>query len=227
MNATSKVYLVDDDEPFLLAQSRMLGAAGMPVVAFDSATRLLACLSPEDHGCIVTDLFMPEMSGLDLQAALMATGVVLPIVFLTGRADIPSTVHAMRDGAVDVLEKTTPCDVLLAAIRRALETDVHAQESRQHIAELRERFSRLTPREREVLQFVLGGSMNKQIAARLGIHERTVKLHRTAITMKLGVRSAAQISEMAHEAGLVISGQNAPEYHVPRYYSAGPYVPAR
>jgi two-component system response regulator FixJ len=205
MNAAAKVFLVDDDVPFLLAQSRMLEAAGMPVIAFDSAARLLARVSPKEHGCIVTDLFMPGMSGLELQAALTAAGVELPIVFLTGRPDIPSTVHAMRDGAVDFLEKTAPCELLIDSIRRALATDVLARESRQYVAELRERFALLTAREREVLQFVLTGCMNKQIAAQLGIHERTVKLHRTAITMKLGVRSAIQISEMAHEAGIVVS----------------------
>lgn len=215
MNGAAKVFLVDDDAPFLRAQSRMLGAAGMSVVTYDSATQLLACLSTEDQGCIVTDLFMPDMSGLDLQAALTAAGVVLPIVFLTGRADIPSTVHAMRDGAVDFLEKSAPCEVLLDSIRRALVTDALAHHSRQHVAELRERFSRLTPREREVLQFVLGGCMNKQIAARLHIHERTVKLHRTAITMKLGVRSAVQIGEMAHDAGLILPGLHAPRPQVP------------
>lgn len=210
MSGAATVFLVDDDAPFLLAQSRMLGAAGMPVATFDSPARLLARISPDDHGCIVTDVFMPGMSGFDLQAALLDAGVEMPIVFLTGRADIPSTVHAMRDGALDFLEKTAPCEVLLGAIRRALETDFRAQESRRYVAELRERFSRLTPREHEVLQLVLEGGMNKQIAARLGIHERTVKLHRTAITMKLGVRSTAQISEMAHDAGIIEPGPHVP-----------------
>jgi FixJ family two-component response regulator len=205
MSAT--VFLVDDDVSFLVAQSRMLRGAGIRVVSFDAADRLMSCLTPADRGCIVTDLFMPGMSGLELQAALANAGVVMPIVFLTGHADIPSTVHAMRDGAVDFLEKTAPCDVLLEAIRTALASDSAGHESRQYAAELRQRFSRLTPREHEVLRQVLGGNMNKQIAAHLGIHERTVKLHRTAITMKLGVRSTAQISEMAHDAGIVVTGQ--------------------
>ncbi len=205
MSDGGKVFLVDDDPSFLLAQSRMLRVAGIPVCTFHAAKLLLDCLGPDDRGCIVTDVFMPGMSGLELQAALVHAGVVLPIVFLTGRADIPSTVHAMRDGAVDFLEKTASCEILLEAIRRALTNDATGHESRQNAAELRRRFSRLTPRENEVLRCVLGGNMNKQIAAQLGIHERTVKLHRTAITMKLGVRSAAQISEMAHEAGIAAS----------------------
>jgi FixJ family two-component response regulator len=207
MSALATVFLVDDDTSFLQAQSRMLRVAGIPACTFHTAKLLLDCLDPDDRGCIVTDLFMPGMSGLELQAALAGAGLVLPIVFLTGRGDIPSTVHAMRDGAVDFLEKTAPCEVLLDAIRKALASDASAHESRQHAAELRRRFLRLTPREHEVLQHVLGGAMNKQIAARLGIHERTVKLHRTAITMKLGVRSTAQISEMAHEAGIVVAGR--------------------
>jgi FixJ family two-component response regulator len=203
--SSETVFLVDDDPSFLLAQSRMLRVAGIPVCTFHSAKLLLDCLAPDDRGCIVTDLFMPGMSGLELQAALAQAGVVLPIVFLTGRADIPSTVHAMRDGAVDFLEKSAPCEVLLEVIRRALASDTAAHESRQYAAELRRRFSRLSPRETEVLRCVLGGRLNKQIAAQLGIHERTVKLHRTSITMKLGVRSAAQIGEMAHEAGIDVS----------------------
>ncbi len=212
--SSATVFLVDDDPSFLLAQSRMLRAAGIPVCTFHAAKLLLDCIAPDDRGCIVTDLFMPGMSGLELQAELSQAGVVLPIVFLTGRPDIPSTVHAMRDGAVDFLEKSAPGDVLIEAIRNALANDRDAHEARQHAAELRRRFARLTPREDEVLRYVLGGSMNKQIAARLGIHERTVKLHRTAITMKLGVRSAALIGEMAHEAGIDMSVRPVPASHV-------------
>ncbi len=208
--SSATVFLVDDDPSFLLAQSRMLRIAGIPVCTFHAAKLLLDCIAPDDRGCIVTDLFMPGMNGLELQSHLSQVGVVLPIVFLTGRPDIPSTVHAMRDGAVDFLEKSAPCEVLLEAIRNALASDRDAHEARQYAAELRRRFARLTPREDEVLRYVLGGSMNKQIAARLGIHERTVKLHRTAITMKLGVRSAAQIGEMAHEAGIDMSVRPMP-----------------
>lgn len=204
------VFLVDDDPSFLLAQSRMLRVAGIPVCTFHAANLLLECIGPDDRGCIVTDLFMPGMSGLELQSELAQAGVVLPIVFLTGRADIPSTVHAMRDGAVDFLEKSAPCEVLLGSIRKAFADDSTAHELRQYAAELRRRFARLTPRENEVLRFVLAGSMNKQIAGSLGIHERTVKLHRTAITMKLGVRSAALIGEMAHEAGIDMSVRPMP-----------------
>ena len=201
MSATATVYLVDDDPSFLVAQSRMLRAAGLPVSSFDSAARLLACITPVDRGCVVTDLSMPEMSGLELQSALAAAGAVMPIVFLTGRADIPSSVLAMREGAVDFLEKTADQDALLGAIRRALASDAEMHETRRQAVEIRQRFSRLTPREREVLQHVVTGSMNKQIAARLDIHERTVKLHRTSITVKLGVHSAALLAVMARDVG--------------------------
>jgi two-component system, LuxR family, response regulator FixJ len=212
MSATSTVqlatvHLVDDDPSFLLAQSRMLRAAGFPVSTFDSAARLLTCITPADRGCVVTDLWMPGMSGLELQAALYSKGSVLPIVFLTGNADIPSTVHAIRAGATDFLEKTASQESLLDAIRRALVSDANSHETRRQAVELRQRFSRLTPREREVLQHVVTGSMNKQIAARLDIHERTVKLHRTAITVKLGVHSTALLAVMARDAGFAAASR--------------------
>jgi two-component system response regulator FixJ len=212
MSATSTVHLatvhlVDDDPSFLLAQSRMLRAAGFPVSTFESAARLLACITPADRGCVVTDLWMPDMGGLELQAALYSAGSVLPIVFLTGNADIPSTVHAIRAGATDFLEKTASQESLLDAIRRALLSDASSHETRCQAVELRQRFSRLTPREREVLQHVVTGSMNKQIAARLDIHERTVKLHRTAITVKLGVHSTALLAVMARDAGFAAASR--------------------
>jgi FixJ family two-component response regulator len=202
MPAGGTVYLVDDDESFLVAQSRMLRAAGLEVRAFRSAAELLSNVSPQSRGCVVSDLSMPGMSGLDLQAALAASGAVLPIVFLTGYGDIPSSVQAMRGGAVDFLEKMASQEQLLAAIRGALETDAAGHESRARVAELRRRFARLTPRELEVLRHVIGGAMNKQIAARLGISERTVKLHRTSIATKVSVHSTATLASWVREAGL-------------------------
>lgn len=201
--AAATVHLVDDDCAFLAATSRSLACAGFVATAFNSATELLSRVSAETRGCVVTDLDMPDMSGLELQALLRLRGIGMPVVFLTGDADIPSSVLAMRGGAVDFLEKPAPTERLLAAIIRALETDVETYAARMRLEDRRRRIATLTEREREVFALVARGMMNKQIAAALGIHERTVKLHRTAITTKLAVHAVAQLAVMASEAGLL------------------------
>lgn len=190
------VRVVDDDGSYARALSRLLTARGYEVTSYASGAELLAQLSSEPRGCVVMDLHMPGMDGLELQSELARRGVRLPVVFLTGAADIPSSVSAMRGGAVDFLEKRAPSEQLTAAVERALASD---REQR----EVRERFAGLTERELEVLRHVLRGRMNKQIAADLGIHERTVKLHRTAVTSKVGVRSVAELATLARDAGLV------------------------
>jgi FixJ family two-component response regulator len=194
--------VVDDDASFLAAVSRLLRATGHLVKTFSSAAEFLKYLPAAGPGCVVADLHMPGLSGLDLQAALAKSGNPLPIVFLTGRGDIPSSVRAIRQGAEDFLTKLAPREELFDAVKRALARDAREREARARQSELRARFDALTEREREVLQHVLRGQLNKQIAADLGIHERTVKLHRTAITTKLGVPSVAELSRLAHEAGL-------------------------
>ncbi|MBW8905412.1 MAG: response regulator transcription factor [Betaproteobacteria bacterium] len=190
------VRVVDDDGSYARALSRLLTARGYQVTSYASGAELLAQLSSEPRGCVVMDLHMPGMDGLELQSELARRGLRLPVVFLTGAADIPSSVSAMRGGAVDFLEKRAPSEQLTAAVERALASD---REQR----EVRERFAGLTERELEVLRHVLRGRMNKQIAADLGIHERTVKLHRTAVTSKVGVRSVAELATLARDAGLV------------------------
>ena len=142
------------------------------------------------------------MNGLDLQSALARSGNPLPLLFLTGHGDIPSTVRAMRGGAEDFLEKRAPKEKLLDAVRRALARDAREREERARQRELRARFDALSERELEVLSHVVQGRLNKQIAADLGIHERTVKLHRTAITTKLGVQSVAELTRLTEEAGI-------------------------
>jgi FixJ family two-component response regulator len=196
------VYLVDDDESYLRALSRVLTAQGFEVRAHASAEALLAVLSPGVRGCVVADLEMPGMGGLDLQRAMSESGIRMPVVFLTGRGDIPSTVSAMRDGAVDFLEKHAPRERLVAAINVALERDRAEWEHRVESDARAQRFARLTRRELEVLREVVKGLMNKQIAAVLGVSERTIKMHRTAITQKVGVHSVAQLVTLAREAGL-------------------------
>lgn len=196
------VHLVDDDPSFLAAAARLLRAHGLPVRSFANAQDLLAEVSARTRGCVVADLRMPGMSGLELQDALARSCRGLPIVFLTGAGDIASTVRAMRSGAEDFLEKRCPEAQLVAAVRRALERDARSSAERDRLQALRARFEALSAREREVLSHVVRGRMNKQIAADLGIHERTVKLHRTAITTKLHVRSAAELARLAQTCGL-------------------------
>ena len=194
------VFVVDDDASFRAALSRLLRAAGHQVKAFASASEFVESLPATGPGCVVADLQMPGLSGLDLQAALAGSDNPLPVLFLTGHGDIPTSVHAMRLGAEDFLTKGAPREALLDAVNRALARDAHERAERERVQEARARFATLTEREREVLEHVLRGQLNKQIAADLGIHERTVKLHRTAITNKVGVQSVAELTQLWMEA---------------------------
>ena len=196
------VYVVDDDESFVTALSRLLRLNGLEPRPFTSASRFLESLEDSCRGCVLADLSMPDMSGLELQERLAASAAPMPIVFLTGHGDIPASVRAMRNGAVDFLEKRVPADELLRAVCIALERDARDSTSRARLSDIKARFARLSAREHEVLQHVVEGRMIKEIAAALDIHERTVKLHRTAITRKVGVQSSALLATMAQEAGL-------------------------
>jgi len=196
------VHVVDDDGPFLLAMSRLLRASGFSVKTYVSATDFLAEREEDAPGCVVVDLRMPEVGGLDLQAALARARHPLPLLFLTGHADTASTVQAMRGGAEDFLEKRAPKEQLLDAVQRALARDARERAERSRQDEVHQRFETISPREREVLGLVLQGRLNKQIAGDLGIHERTVKVHRKSIMTKLGVRSVAALTRLAQEAGM-------------------------
>ncbi len=195
------IFVVDDDAAFLTSVERLLRASGYAVACFASAGEFLAQRAPCAAGCVVADLDMPGMDGLALQTALAESDAPLPVVFLTGRGDIPTSVRAMRSGAEDFLTKTAPKEALLAAIERALARDARERGDRERRQELRARFERLTPREREVLAQVLRGRLNKQIAADLGIDERSVKRHRTSLMAKIEVRSVAELARLAAEAG--------------------------
>lgn len=201
------VRIVDDDPSFLTAASRLLRASGFAVMTFSSASGFLAQLGTDTPGCVVADLQMPGMNGLDLQSALAQSSNPLPILFLTGHGDIPSSVVAMRSGAEDFLEKCAPKEKLLDAVRRALARDAQERGVRIRQQELRGRFDLLTEREFEVLAHVVQGRLNKQIAGDLGIHERTVKLHRTSITRKLGVQSVAELTRLTDEAGIFTASE--------------------
>ncbi len=195
------VRIVDDDASFLMAVARMLRASGFAVKTFDSAAEFLVRPELDVPGCVLVDLQMPSLSGLDLQEALAKEGHRLPVIFLTGHGDIPTTVQAMRRGAEDFLTKRAPKEDLLDAVKRAIDRDVRERAGRTRLEALRTRFTALTPREREVLQHVVQGKLNKQIAYDLGIHERTVKLHRTAIKTKLNVDSTAELTKLWLEFG--------------------------
>jgi len=200
-SSTPLVRIVDDDASFLTAIARMLRASGFAVKTFSSAAEFLALPERDVPGCVLVDLQMPGLSGLDLQEALAKEGHTLPVIFLTGHGDIPTTVHAMRQGAEDFLTKRAPKEDLLGAVKRAIDRDTRERTARARLDALRARFAALSPREREVLKHVVQGKLNKQIAYALGINERTVKLHRTSLTTKLGVYSTAELTKLWMEAG--------------------------
>jgi FixJ family two-component response regulator len=196
------VYVVDDDPSILRALSRLLILTGHTVQTFASATDFLAQHHSTNRGCVVADLRMPGPSGLDLQSALARSGNPLPVVFLTGHGDIPTSVHAMKGGAEDFLTKPPRKEALLAAVERALARDVVAREQQSHLRELHRRFELLTPREREVLTQVIAGRLNKEIAADLGTAESTVKAHRASIMEKLQAHSPPELGRITQELGL-------------------------
>ena len=196
------VHVIDDDASFVKAIVRLLRASGFEVASYESALQFLAREAPDGPGCVLTDLCMPGMDGLELQRALAESGNPMPVLFISGQADVPHAVSAMREGATDFLTKRADLGQLIAAVTHALERDEERRATHAREVELRANFDSLTARERQVLAEVLRGRLNKQIADILHIHERTVKLHRTSLTTKLGVRSAAQLARLTQEAGL-------------------------
>jgi RNA polymerase sigma factor (sigma-70 family) len=196
------VLLVDDEPAVRRSLSRLLRAAGFESMEFGSPEEFLRGLPPDAAGCAIFDVSMPGLDGLELQREIVSRGISLPIVFLTGRGDIPQSVQAMKEGAVDFLTKPVDGEVLLDAVRQALERSRAARESRAEIAAIRSRFETLTDREREVLDGVLAGRLNKQIAARLGISEKTVKVHRGRVMEKMATESLAELVRLANRAGI-------------------------
>ena len=190
---TQTVYVVDDEESIRTSLSRLLTAAGIPSKTFRSADDYIATGPTLAAGCVLLDLSMPGCTGLELQEKLSQAGRALPIIFLTGNGDVPSSVRAMKSGAIDFLTKPVAKNQLLAAIRAAFARD---ETTRQHQAvqlDLRSRLSRLTPREDEVIRLVARGLLNKQIAAQLGTVEKTVKVHRARALAKLEINSVAEL----------------------------------
>ena len=203
MNATTeRVYLVDDEPAVLKALSRLLRSAGLEAVAFGSPEEFLARVDPDAEGCVVLDVAMPGLDGLALQEALVSRGIALPTLFLTGHGDVPQSVRAMKGGAVDFLTKPVDDAVFLRAVREALERGRSGRTDREESARIRSRLATLTPREREVLEGVVAGRLNKQIGGELGIAEKTVKVHRGRVMEKMEARSVAELVRMADRAGL-------------------------
>jgi FixJ family two-component response regulator len=199
MNNTPLIHVVDDDESLRTAVLRLLSAAGFEACGYSSTGDFLLHPLPDRPGCLLLDVRMPGPSGLDLQAALKQQGIMLPVIFLTGHADVSSSVRAMKAGAVDFLTKPVKRDILLDALRRALELDALLRAARDEADRLRGRFASLTPREREVFDLIIAGRLNKQIAEVLGIAERTVKLQRAQVMAKLGAGSAAELGRLAEQ----------------------------
>jgi FixJ family two-component response regulator len=190
------VFVVDDDCRVREALSSLIASVGLRVTAFGSAAEFLEAEKPDAPACLVLDLQLPGASGLELQREL-ADGTGPPIIFITGHGDIPSSVRAMKAGAIEFLPKPFGDEELLAAIDAALALDRKGRRQRAELAELQKRYALLTPREREVLPFVVSGLANKQTAAELGISEITIGVHRGQIVRKMGARSLAELVRMA------------------------------
>ncbi|MGH7674917.1 MAG: response regulator transcription factor [Gemmatimonadales bacterium] len=199
---TPTVFLVDDDPSVLKSLSRVLRSAGLAVAPFASPLEFLRRHDPGLPGCLVLDIAMPGLDGLELQSALATSGHERPIVFLTGRADVPMSVQAMKRGAVDFLTKPVHEAALLEAVTVALERDTAARRAGRQRAEVRRRWATLTPREREVLGHVITGRLNKQIAAALGTAEKTVKVHRGRVMAKMQARSVAELVRLTERSGI-------------------------
>jgi len=196
------VFVVDDDAAIRKAVSRLLRSAGIAVAVFESPTEFLAQLDPATPGCLVLDLAMPGFDGLRLQTTLRETGSTLPIIFLTGQGDVSKSVQAMKHGAFDFLTKPVNAKNLLQAIRAAIERDAVARRKQGALSEIRARLDTLTPRERELLEHVVAGKLNKQIACDLGITEATVKMHRARVMAKMKVQSVAELARLAEQCGI-------------------------
>lgn len=204
MTPPSTVFLVDDDASIRRAFTRLIKSAGYAVQAFASARDFLDYwrVSEERPSCLVLDVRMPGLSGLDLQHELQAANTLLPIIFITGHGDIPMSVKAMKEGAVDFLPKPVKDKVLLNAIEQALERAARERAAHDEIDDIRRRLDTLTPRELEVLRLVITGMLNKQIAYQLGTVEKTIKVHRARVMDKMEVESLAELVRLAERAGI-------------------------
>jgi FixJ family two-component response regulator len=193
--------LIDDDVSVRDGLSSLIEAIGLSVQTYTSATEFLNSNRGEEAGCVVLDVNMPGMNGLELQREMNVSGIRMPVIFLTGCGDIPMTVQALKAGAVHFLTKPVREAELMDAIRQALEVDRKSRPERAEIEQLRQRFDSLAPRERQVMSLVVSGRLNKQIAFELGISERTIKLYRGQVMRKMGAPSLADLVKQAEKLG--------------------------
>ncbi len=203
MSSPGTVYLVDDEPDLLKALTRLLGAEGFDVRAFASAEEFLASPRHEPVACLVLDVAMPRLDGIQLQDRLIEQGSLLPVIFLTGHGDIPMSVRAMKSGAVDFLTKPVQDADFLRAVRAALELAGARAAENEQVSGIQSCVDRLTRREREVMDLVVAGLLSKQIAARLGTVEQTIKVHRMRVMEKMEVQSVA---ELVRRVGLISRG---------------------
>ncbi|MBK1726869.1 response regulator transcription factor [Halorhodospira neutriphila] len=194
--SVERVYIVDDDPDVRQATSFLVATAGYATVALEGAEALLTAISAETAGCLVLDVRLPGMDGLQLQRELRRRGVRLPIVFITGHGDIPMAVEAISEGALDFLEKPFGAETLLRRIAEALERDRQRREQQRSAAALEARLAQLTPREHQVMEGILAGKLNKVIGYELGMSTRTVEVHRARLLDKLGARNASELVRM-------------------------------
>lgn len=196
------VMVVDDDPSVRRALINLFESVGLRVAAFGSAPEILQSKPPEVPSCLVLDIRLPGLSGLDLQADLAKANIHTPIIFITGHGDIPMTVRAMKSGAVDFLTKPMRDQDILDAVQAAIQRDRKRREIEKTVSNVRSRFESLTPRERDVLSLVASGKMNKNVAAELGLAEITVKIYRGQIMRKMGAKSLAELVKMNEALGI-------------------------
>lgn len=196
------VMVVDDDPSVRRALINLFESVGLRVAAFGSAPEILQSKPPEVPSCLVLDIRLPGLSGLDLQADLAKANIHTPIIFITGHGDIPMTVRAMKSGAVDFLTKPMRDQDILDAVQAAIQRDRKRREIEKMVSNVRSRFESLTPRERDVLSLVASGKMNKNVAAELGLAEITVKIYRGQIMRKMGAKSLAELVKMNEALGI-------------------------
>jgi FixJ family two-component response regulator len=196
------VFVVDDDQAVCEATRSLIASAGLRVETFRTAHEFLGHARPDAPACLVLDVRLPGLSGLDLQRELASGGTPIPIVFITGHGDVPTSVRAMKAGATEFLIKPFPDHQLLDAIRESIERDRLERRQRSELAELRNRYETLTPRERQVMALVAAGSLSKQAAAELGTSEITVKVHRGRVMRKMRAGSLADLVRMAQRLGV-------------------------
>ncbi|MFO7305840.1 MAG: response regulator transcription factor [Gammaproteobacteria bacterium] len=197
------VYIVDDDDGMRRALTLLIGTIGYQAVAFARPREFLEKYDPAQHGCLVLDVRMPEMSGLEVQQHLNRSGSMLPVILITGHGDVPMAVQAMKNGAFDFLQKPFRDQDLIDRINAALKQDAENRAALEKHADIKRRFESLTPREREVMALVVDGKPNKVIAIDLGLSERTVEIHRANVMEKMGARSVAHLVKM----NLMLAGQ--------------------